>query len=62
VWEKHRHVFELLDERTWRVYWVHSTRNPWQAKLLLEEHGGDLPEEEELNTAYGLGQYGYYAS
>ncbi len=61
VWEKDTHVFELRDERTHRVYWVHAIPTPWQAKLLLDEHG-DSPEEEKLGTTtYGLGQYGYYA-
>jgi hypothetical protein len=59
VWEKDRHVFELNDERTRRIYWVHAIPTPWQAKLLLEEHGGDSPEEEELGTPYALGRYGY---
>ena len=39
VWEKETHVFELSDQRTERVYWVHAIPTPWQAKLLLEEHG-----------------------
>ena len=63
VWEKDTHVFELSDERTHRVYWVHAIPTPWQAKLLLEEHGGDpLEEEEELVTTYELGRYGYASS
>ncbi len=62
VWEKDNQVFELLDERTQRVYWIHAIPTPWQAKLLLEEHG-DLPvEEEHLGTLYELGQYGYASS
>jgi len=59
VWEKDTHVFELSDARTQRVYWVHAIPTPWQAKLLLDEHGGDSPEEEELDTPYELRQYGY---
>ena len=47
VWEKDSHVFELSDQRTERVYWVHAIPTPWQAKLLLEEHGSLLEEEEE---------------
>ena len=35
VWEKDTHVFELSDERTERIYWVHAIPTPWQAKLLL---------------------------
>jgi hypothetical protein len=62
VWEKDRHVFKLRDERTERVYWVHAIPTPWQAKLLLEERGGDSPEEEKLGTTYELGQYGYASS
>ena len=59
VWEKDTHVFELSNARTQRVYWVHAIPTPWQAKLLLDEHGGDSPEEEELDTPYELRQYGY---
>ena len=59
VWEKDTHVFELLDERTERVYWVHAIPTPWQAKLLLEEHGGPPEEEEQPGVPYELGQYGY---
>ena len=60
VWEKDTHVFELSDERTQRVYWIHAIPTPWQAKLLLEEHGGDPPEEGEVpSTPYGVRQYGY---
>jgi hypothetical protein len=62
VWEKARHVFELSDERTQRVYWVHAIPTPWQAKLLLDEHGGDTSEEEKLGTPYEAGQYGYASS
>ena len=58
VWEKDTHVFELNDERTERVYWVHAVPTPWQAKLLLEEHGGP-PEKEQPGTPYEFGQYGY---
>ena len=47
VWEKDTHVFELRDARTRRVYWVHAVPTPWQAKLLLEGHGGESLEEEE---------------
>jgi hypothetical protein len=61
VWEKDTHVFELRDERTGRVYWVHAIPTPWQAKLLLEEHG-DSPEEEKLSTPYESRQYGYASS
>ena len=63
VWEKNTHVFELSDARTRRVYWVHAIPTPWQAKLLLEEHG-DSPEEEEvkLDPTYEWGQYGYASS
>ena len=61
VWEKDTHVFELSDQRTRRVYWVHAVPTPWQAKLLLDEHG-DIREEEKLGTPYGLGQYGYASS
>jgi hypothetical protein len=50
VWEKARHVFELSDERTERVYWVHAIPTPWQAKLLLGENGG--PPEEERGNPY----------
>ena len=65
VWEKDTHVFELRDARTRRVYWVHAVPTPWQAKLLLEGHGGDPlggEEEEKLGTPYELGQYGYASS
>ena len=51
VWEKDTHVFELSDARTRRVYWVHAVPTPWQAKLLLDEHG-DPPEEAKLYTTY----------
>jgi hypothetical protein len=61
VWEKDTHVFELSDVRTRRIYWVHAIPTPWQAKLLLDEHG-DSPEEEKRGTTYELGQYGYAAS
>jgi hypothetical protein len=50
VWEKDAHVFELKDQRTERVYWVHAIPTPWQAKLLLEEHG-DSPHEQEYLQA-----------
>jgi hypothetical protein len=50
VWEKARHVFELSDARTERVYWVHAIPTPWQAKLLLGENGG--PPEEERGNPY----------
>ena len=46
VWEKDTHVFELGDQRTERVYWVHAIPTPWEAKLLLEEHGSLLKEKE----------------
>jgi hypothetical protein len=46
VWEKETHVFVLSDQRTERVYWVHAIPTPWQAKLLLEERGSLLKEEE----------------
>jgi hypothetical protein len=60
VWETDRHVFELSDERTKRVYWVHAIPTPWQAKLLLEEHGGPAEEEEQLlGNPYEWGQNGY---
>ncbi|CAA9462933.1 MAG: hypothetical protein AVDCRST_MAG28-3615 [uncultured Rubrobacteraceae bacterium] len=59
VWEKDTHVFELSDERTERVYWVHSIPTPWQAKLLLEEYGSPSQEEELPGTLYEFGQYGY---
>jgi hypothetical protein len=62
VWEKDTHVFELCDERTKRVYWVHAIPTPWQAKLLLEEHGDSREEEEHLGTSYEWGQYGYASS
>jgi hypothetical protein len=61
VWEQDTLVFELSDERTQRIYWVHAIPTPWQAKLLLEEHG-DASEEEERGTTYELGQYGYASS
>ena len=61
VWEKDTHVFELNDERTRRVYWVHAIPTPWQAKLLLEEHS-DSSEQEKMGTTYELGQYGYASS
>ena len=60
VWEKDRHDFELSDERTERVYWVHAIPTPWQAKLLLEEHDGSPEEEEELaDNPRELGHYGF---
>ncbi len=59
VWENDTHVFELRDARTRRVYWAHAIPTPWQAKLLLEEHGDSPEEEEKLGTTYELGQYGY---
>jgi hypothetical protein len=63
VWEKDTHVFELSDARTRRVYWVHAIPTPWQAKLLLQEHGDSPKEEEKLGTTlYELGQYGYASS
>ena len=62
VWEKDTHVFELSDQRTRRIYWVHAIPTPWQAKLLLDEHGGDPLEEEKLGTTYEVGQYGYVSS
>ena len=62
VWEKDTHVFELSDARTRRTYWVHAIPTPWQAKLLLDEHGGDPLEEEKLGTTYEVGQYGYVSS
>src|SRR5918999_343691 len=62
VWEKNTHVFELSDQRTRRVYWVHAVPTPWQAKLLLEEHGDLLEDEEEQGTPYALGRYGYASS
>src|SRR5919107_2619396 len=59
VWEKDTHVFELSNARTQRVYWVHAIPTPWQARLLLDEHGGESPEEDELDTTpYELRQYG----
>ena len=61
VWEKDTHVFELTDERTQRIYWVHAIPTPWQAKLLLEEHS-DSSEQEKMGTTYELGQYGYASS
>jgi hypothetical protein len=61
VWEKDTHVFELNDERTQRIYWVHAIPTPWQAKLLLEEHS-DSPEQEKMGTTYELGRYGYASS
>ena len=62
VWEKDTRVFELSDARTRRVYWVHAIPTPWQAKLLLEEHGDSPEEEEKLGTPYELGKYGYASS
>jgi hypothetical protein len=62
VWEKDTHVFELSDERTQRVYWIHAIPTPWQAKLLLDEHGDSPKEEEHLGTPYEAGQYGYASS
>jgi hypothetical protein len=59
VWEKDRHVFELSDERTERVYWVHAIPTPWQAKLLLEEHDGSPEEEELADNPHELGHYGF---
>ena len=61
VWEKNTHVFELSDERTQRIYWVHAIPTPWQTKLLLEEHS-DSSEQEKMGTTYELGQYGYASS
>ena len=61
VWEKDTHVFELNDERTQRIYWVHAIPTPWQAKLLLEEHS-DSSEQEKMGTTYELGRYGYASS
>jgi len=61
VWENDTHVFELSDQRTRRVYWVNAVPTPWQAMLLLDEHG-DPPEEAKLDTTYELGQYGYASS
>jgi hypothetical protein len=58
VWEQDTHVFQLSDERTERVYWVHTVPTPWQAKLLLDEHDGP-PEVESLRrNLYELGQHG----
>ena len=57
VWEKNTHVFELSDQRTQRTYWVHAIPTPWQAKLLLDEHGDSPEEEEKLDTTYQWGQY-----
>jgi hypothetical protein len=54
VWEKDSHVFELSDQRTERVYWVHAIPTPWQAKLLLEEHGSLLKEEEVTTHSVAL--------
>jgi hypothetical protein len=63
VWEKDTHVFELSDARTRRTYWVHAIPTPWQAKLLLDEHGGGDPlEEAKLGTTYEVEQYGYAPS
>jgi hypothetical protein len=62
VWEKDTHVFELSDERTEGAYWVHAIPTPWQAKLLLAEHGGPPEEEQQRGTLYELGQYGYASS
>ena len=62
VWEKNTHVFELSDARTRRVYWVHAIPTPWQAKLLLEEHGDSPEEEVKLDATYEWGQYGYASS
>ena len=64
VWEKDTHVFELSDAKTRRVYWVHAIPTPWQAKLLLDEHGGGDPPEEEakLGTTYEVERYGYASS
>jgi hypothetical protein len=60
VWEKDTHVFELSDERTERSYWVHAIPTPWQAKLLLEEHGVPPEDgEEELGVPYVFGEHGY---
>ena len=61
VWEKDTQVFELNDERTQRIYWVHAIPTPWQAKLLLEEHS-DSSEQEKMGTTYELGPYGYASS
>jgi hypothetical protein len=62
VWEQDRHIFKLSDERTERAYWVHAILTPWQAKLLLEEHGGTQEEELQRGTPYELGHYGYASS
>ena len=62
VWEKDTHVFELSDQRTRRVYWVHAIPTPWQAKLLLEEHSDSSEDEKMGTTTYELGQYGYASS
>jgi hypothetical protein len=59
VWEQDTHVFELSDARTRRVYWVHAAiPTPWQAKLLLDEHGGSPEEEQQRGNPYELRQYG----
>jgi hypothetical protein len=58
VWEKDTHVFELSDQRTRRIYWVHAIPTPWQAKLLLDEHGGPPEEEPQRRNLYELGQHG----
>jgi hypothetical protein len=59
VWEQDRDVFELSDERTERVYWVHAAiPTPWQAKLLLDEHGDSPEEEPQRRNLYELGQHG----
>jgi hypothetical protein len=58
VGEQDRHVFELSDERTERAYWVHaSIPTPWQAKLLLDEHGGFPEVESQRRNLYELGQH-----
>ena len=62
VWEKDTNVFELTDERTQRIYWVHAIPTPWQAKLLLEEHSDSSEDEKMGTTTYELGQYGYASS
>jgi hypothetical protein len=56
VWEKARHVFELSDARTERVYWVHAIPTPWQAKLLLDENGGRSEEEPLANPLNKQGE------
>jgi hypothetical protein len=62
VWEQDTHVFQLSDERTERVYWVHTVPTPWQAKLLLDEHDGPPEVESQRRNLYELGQHGYASS